>query len=102
LYAKNGRRTGEGTFVSDIKEGEWTEGPDIDFSSRFFGKGTYSNNQKNGQWAYVAPRQNPTIKGSFASGKPSGEWVVVYNKKTYKGSFKEVLKQVPKLSEFSF
>ena len=38
----------------------------------------------------------------FASGKPSGEWVVVYNKKTYKGSFEEVLKQVPKLSEFSF
>ena len=102
LFAKNGRRTGEGTFVSDIKEGEWTEGPDIDFSSRFFGKGTYSNNQKNGQWAYVAPRQNPTIKGSFASGKTSGEWVVVYNKKTYKGSFEEVLKQVPKLSEFSF
>ena len=93
---------GEGVFVSDVKEGEWTEGPDIDFGSRFFGNGTYSNNQKNGVWNYVAPRQNPTIKGSFASGKPSGEWVVVYNKKTYKGSFEEVLKQVPKLGEFSF
>jgi len=102
LYAKNGRRIGEGTFVSDIKEGEWTEGTDIDFGSRFFGKGTYSNNQKNGQWNYVAPRQNPTIKGSFTDGNPSGEWVVVFNKKTYKGSLAEVKKQVPKLSEFSF
>ena len=102
LYAKNGRRVAEGTYKDDIKEGEWTEGPDIDFGSRFFGKGTYSNNKKNGSWNYVAPRQNPTIEGFFTNGEPSGEWKVIYNKKTYKGSLKDLKKQVPKLNEFSF
>ena len=102
LYAKSGRRVGEGIFKEDIKSGEWTEGPDIDFGSRFFGKGKYENNQKNGEWNYVAPRQNPTIKGSFTNGKPSGEWVVIYNKKTYKGSLEDLKNQIPKLKEFSF
>ena len=102
LYAKNGRRIAEGSYKDDIKEGEWTEGQDIDFGSRFFGKGTYSNNEKNGRWSYVAPRQNPTIEGFFTNGEPSGEWKVVYNKKTYKGSLEELKKQVAKLNEFSF
>ena len=102
LYAKNGRRVAEGTYRDDVKEGEWTEGPDIDFGSRFFGKGTYSNNEKNGSWNYVAPRQNPTIEGFFADGEPSGEWMVIYNKKTYKGSLNDLKKQIPKLNEFSF
>ena len=102
LYAKNGRRVAEGTYKDNIKEGEWTEGPDIDFGSRFFGRGTYSNNEKSGGWSYVAPRQNPTVEGFFENGKPSGEWKVVYNKKTYKGSLEELKKQVPKLNEFSF
>ena len=102
LYAKNGRRIAEGSYKDDIKEGEWTEGQDIDFGSRFFGKGTYSNNEKNGSWNYVAPRQNPTIEGFFTNGEPSGEWKVVYNKRTYKGSLEELKKQVTKLNEFSF
>ena len=102
LYAKNGRRVAEGQFKDNIKEGEWTEGQDIDFGSRFFGKGTYSNNKKNGSWSYVAPRQNPTIEGSFTDGEPSGEWKVVYNKRTYTGSLAELKNKVPKLNEFSF
>ena len=102
LYAKNGRRIAEGPYKNDIKEGEWTEGQDIDFGSRFFGKGTYSNNEKNGTWSYVAPRQNPTIEGSFTNGEPTGEWKVVYNKRTFKGSLAELKKQIPKLNEFSF
>ena len=102
LYAKSGRRIGEGIFKEDIKSGEWTEGPDIDFGSRFFGRGTYSNNEKSGGWSYVAPGQNPTVEGFFENGNPSGEWKVVYNKKTYKGSLEELKKQVPKLNEFSF
>ena len=102
FICQNGRRVAEGSYKDDIKEGEWTEGPDIDFGSRFFGKGTYSNNVKNGSWSYVAPRQNPTIEGFFTNGEPSGEWKVVYNKKTYKGSLEELKKQVPKLNEFSF
>ena len=57
---------------------------------------------KNGEWSYVAPRQNPTIKGSFKNGKPSGTWVVVYNKKKYEDTFENLLKSVPKLQEFSF
>ena len=65
-------------------------------------KGNYSNNKKNGDWSYVAPRQNPTIEGSFTNGEPSGEWKVVYNKKTYKGSLADLKKKVPKLNEFSF
>ena len=72
------------------------------FGSRFFGRGTYSNNEKSGGWSYVAPRQNPTVEGFFENGNPSGEWKVVYNKKTYKGSLEELKKQVPKLNEFSF
>ena len=35
LYAKNGRRVAEGTYKDNIKEGEWTEGPDIDFDQGF-------------------------------------------------------------------
>ena len=93
---------GKYPFEDNIKEGEWTEGQDIDFGSRFFGKGNYSNNKKNGDWSYVAPRQNPTIEGSFTNGEPSGEWKVVYNKKTYKGSLADLKKKVPKLNEFSF
>ena len=102
LYAKNGRRIAEGTYKEGIKEGEWTEGQDIDFGSRFFGKGSYKDNQKEGSWNYVAPRQNPTIEGIFTGGQPSGEWKVVYNKKTYKGTLEDLKKQVPKLNEFSF
>ena len=103
LYAKNGRRVAEGTYKDDVKEGEWTEGPDIDFGSRFFGKGTYSNNKKNGQLELRCPQdKNPTIEGFFTDGEPSGEWKVIYNKKTYKGSLKDLKKQVPKLNEFSF
>ena len=102
LYAKNGRRVAEGTYINDQKEGEWTEGQDIDFGSRFFGKGTYKNNLKNGEWSYVAPRQNPTINGFFTNGNPSGKWVVIYNKKKYEDSLENLLKSVPKLKEFSF
>ena len=102
MYAKNGRRIAEGTYKEGIKEGEWTEAQDIDFGSRFFGKGSYKDNQKEGSWNYVAPRQNPTIEGIFAGGQPSGEWKVVYNKKTYKGTLEDLKKQVPKLNEFSF
>ena len=58
--------------------------------------------KKNGSWNYVAPRQNPTIEGFFTDGEPSGEWKVIYNKKTYKGSLNDLKKQIPKLNEFSF
>ena len=102
LFAKNGRRIAEGTYKNGIKEGEWIEGPDIDFGSRFFGKGNYANDLKSGKWRYVAPRQNPIVEGTFTDGKPSGEWTVVYNKKTYKGNLSELKTQVPKLNEFSF
>ena len=102
LYAKNGRRVAEGSFKNNLKEGEWIEGQDIDSSSKFFGKGNYSNNKKNGSWSYVAPRQNPTVEGSFTNGEPSGEWKVVYNKETYTGSLAELKNKVPKLNEFSF
>ena len=103
LYAKNGRRIGEGPYKEGTKEGEWTEGKDIDRTALFFyGNGTYSSDKKNGLWKYVAPRENPTVEGFFTNGDPSGEWKVVYNKKTYKGSLEELKKQVPKLNEFSF
>lgn len=102
LFAKNGRRIAEGNFESDVKQGEWTEGSDIDFGSRFFGKGNYKDGLKSGKWSYVAPRQNPTIEGSFTDGKPTGEWTVVFNKKTYKGTLDEIKKQVSKLNEYSF
>jgi len=101
-YKKNGRRVAEGTYKNDLKEGEWTEGPDIDFASRFYGVGPYVNNEKNGEWNYVAPRKNPTIKGFFTSGSPSGTWEVQYNKEKHTGTFEEVKKKVPKLNEFKF
>ena len=59
------RKVASGLYSGDIKTGEWTEGPDIDFGSRFYGRGQYQNNQKTGEWNYVAPQENPTIKGSF-------------------------------------
>ena len=96
------RKVASGTYKKDIKSGEWTEGPDIDFGSRFYGKGQYLNNKKSGEWKYVAPQENPTIVGEFSDGEPSGEWVVRYNKKTYKGTLKEVIKKVPKLNEYKF
>jgi len=96
------RKVASGTYKKDIKNGEWTEGPDIDFGSRFYGKGQYLNNKKSGEWKYVAPQENPTITGGFSDGEPSGEWVVRYNKKTYKGTLKEVIKKVPKLNEYKF
>ena len=82
--------------------GEWIEGPDIDFGSRFYGKGPYKNNQKNGEWNYVAPQENPTITGPFTDGNPSGTWTVRYNKKTYQGSLQELRKKVKKLNEYKF
>ena len=96
------RKVASGPYTQDIKNGEWTEGPDIDFGSRFYGRGQYENNQKSGEWKYVAPQENPTITGNFSRGKPSGTWVVRYNKKTYKGSLQEVIKKVPKLNEYKF
>ncbi len=101
-YKKNGRRVAEGTYKNDLKDGEWTEGPDIDFASRFYGVGPYVNNEKNGEWNYVAPRKNPTIKGFFTSGAPSGTWEVQYNKEKHTGTFEDVKKKVPKLNEFKF
>ncbi len=62
-YNKGGRRTGEGTYENDVKQGEWTEGPDINFASRFYGVGSYLDGKKNGEWNYVAPRNNPIVKG---------------------------------------
>ncbi len=59
LYAKNGRRIAEGSYKDDIKEGEWTEGQDIDFGSRFFGKGTYSNNEKKRKLELRCPKTKP-------------------------------------------
>ena len=101
-YKKNGRRVAEGPYKNDLKEGQWTEGPDIDFASRFYGSGPYANNQKNGEWNYVAPRKNPIVKGFFTDGEPSGSWEIQYNKKKYTGAFEEVKKKVPKLNEYKF
>ena len=101
-YKKNGRRVAEGPYKNNLKEGEWTEGPDIDFASRFYGTGPYVNSQKNGEWNYVAPRKNPIVKGFFTNGEPSGSWDVQYNKKRYTGTFEEVKKKVPKLNEYRF
>tara|TARA_B100000497_G_C7680027_1_gene411366 strand:+ start:912 stop:2078 length:1167 start_codon:yes stop_codon:yes gene_type:complete len=96
------RKVASGPYIKDIKNGEWTEGSDIDFGSRFYGKGPYQNDKKNGEWNYVAPQENPTIKGSFKDGKPSGMWSARYNKKAYEGTFEELIKQVPKLNEYKF
>ena len=101
-YNKGGRRTGEGTYEKDVKQGEWTEGPDINFASRFYGVGSYSDGKKNGEWNYVAPRNNPIVKGFFEGGNPSGDWEVQYNKKNYKGAFQDLKKKVPKLNEYKF
>ena len=101
-YNKGGRRTGEGTYENDVKQGEWTEGPDINFASRFYGVGPYLDGKKNGEWNYVAPRNNPIVKGFFEGGKPSGDWEVQYNKKNYKGAFQDLKKKVPKLNEYKF
>ena len=101
-YKKNGRRTGEGTYKNNVKQGKWTEGPDIDFASRFYGVGSYLDGKKNGEWNYVAPRKNPIVKGFFEGGKPSGDWEVQYNKKNYKGTFQDLKKKVPKLNEYKF
>jgi antitoxin component YwqK of YwqJK toxin-antitoxin module len=96
------RKVSSGSYSQDIKTGEWTEGPDIDFGSRFYGKGLYKDNKKNGEWSYVAPQENPTISGSFSEGNPSGIWTVRYNKKTYQGSLEELRKKVTKLNEYKF
>ena len=101
-YNKGGRRTGEGTYENDVKQGAWTEGPDINFASRFYGVGPYLDGKKNGEWNYVAPRNNPIVKGFFEGGKPSGDWEVQYNKKNYKGAFQDLKKKVPKLNEYKF
>ena len=101
-YNKGGRRTGEGTYENDVKQGEWTEGPDINFASRFYGVGPYLDGKKNGEWNYVAPRNNPIVKGFFEGGNPSGDWEVQYNKKNYKGAFQDLKKKVPKLNEYKF
>ena len=101
--SKNGRRVAEGPYKDGIKEGEWTEGKDIDRTALFFyGNGTYSSDKKNGLWKYVAPRENPTIKGFFTDGTPSGTWEVQYNGEKHTGTFEEVKKRVPKLNEFKF
>ena len=96
------RKIASGPYSEDIKMGEWIEGPDIDFGSRFYGKGPYKNNQINGEWNYVAPQENPTITGPFTDGNPSGTWTVRYNKKTYQGSLQELRKKVKKLNEYKF
>ena len=101
-YNKGGRRTGEGTYENDVKQGEWTEGPDINFASPFYGVGPYLDGKKNGEWNYVAPRNNPIVKGFFEGGNPSGDWEVQYNKKNYKGAFQDLKKKVPKLNEYKF
>ena len=96
------RKIASGPYEQDIKTGEWIEGPDIDFGSRFYGKGEYKNNKKNGVWNYVAPQENPTISGSFVDGEPSGTWKARYNKKNYEGTLKELKIKVPKLNEYKF
>ena len=96
------RKIASGPYEQDIKTGEWIEGPDIDFGSRFYGKGEYKNNKKNGVWNYVAPQENPTISGSFVDGEPSGKWKARYNKKNYEGTLKELMIKVPKLNEYKF
>ena len=96
------RKVASGSYNRDIKTGEWTEGPDIDFGSRFYGRGQYQNNKKTGEWNYIAPQENPTIKGGFTAGEPSGTWTVKYNKKTHRGTLKELIKKVPKLNEYKF
>ena len=96
------RKIASGPYEQDIKTGEWIEGPDIDFGSRFYGKGEYKNNKKTGVWNYVAPQENPTISGSFVDGEPSGVWKARYNKKNYEGTLKELKVKVPKLNEYKF
>ena len=96
------RKIASGLYEQDIKTGEWIEGPDIDFGSRFYGKGEYKNNKKTGVWNYVAPQENPTISGSFVDGEPSGVWKARYNKKNYEGTLKELKVKVPKLNEYKF
>ena len=96
------RKIASGTYEQDVKTGEWTEGPDIDFGSRFYGRGQYKNNKKTGVWNYVAPQENPTISGSFKEGEPSGVWKARYNKKNYEGTLKELMNTVPKLNEYKF
>ena len=96
------RKIASGPYEQDIKTGEWIEGPDIDFGSRFYGKGEYKNNKKTGVWNYVAPQENPTISGSFVDGEPSGVWKARYNKKNYEGTLKELKIKVPKLNEYKF
>ena len=96
------RKVSSGSYNQGIKMGEWTEGPDIDFGSRFYGRGPYKDNKKNGEWNYVAPQENPTINGFFSVGKPSGTWTVKYNKKTYQGSLEDLRKKVTKLNEYKF
>ena len=96
------RKVSSGSYNQGIKMGEWTEGPDIDFGSRFYGRGPYKDNKKNGEWNYVAPQENPTINGFFSMGKPSGTWTVKYNKKTYQGSLEDLRKKVTKLNEYKF
>ena len=101
-HNKGGRRTGEGTYENDVKQGAWTEGPDIDFASRFYGTGAYLDGKKSGEWNYIAPRKNPIVKGFFEGGEPSGDWEVQYNKKKYKGTFQDLKKKIPKLNEYKF
>ena len=96
------RKVASGPYSRGVKTGEWTEGPDIDFGSRFYGRGQYQNNEKTGEWTYVAPQENPTIRGSFTAGEPSGVWTVRYNNKTHQGTLKELIKKVPKLNEYKF
>ena len=54
------------------------------------------------QYKTTKKTMKTTFEGFFTNGEPSGEWKVVYNKKTYKGSLEELKKQVTKLNEFSF
>ena len=71
-------------------------------SYELFGVGSYLDGKKNGEWNYVAPRNNPIVKGFFEGGNPSGDWEVQYNKKNYKGAFQDLKKKVPKLNEYKF
>ena len=96
------RKIASGPYEQDVKTGEWIEGPDIDFGSRFYGRGQYKNNKKTGVWNYVAPQENPTISGSFKEGEPFGVWKARYNKKNYEGTLKELMSKVPKLNEYKF
>jgi antitoxin component YwqK of YwqJK toxin-antitoxin module len=96
------RKIASGPYEQDVKTGEWIEGPDIDFGSRFYGRGQYKNNKKTGVWNYVAPQENPTISGSFKEGEPFGVWKARYNKKNYEGTLKELMNKVPKLNEYKF